>query len=144
MGSTRIGTALLGLVGLGITYIGITFLIDPLTQASGFAGSTAPDLVHVLGGAKGVRDIASGAAIAVVLLAVRQRRVSGWLALGGALIPAGDMLVVLSQGGSVVTALAVHGATALAMVLAGVLLLRGSAPAAAPAPVGPTAHAVAS
>jgi hypothetical protein len=133
MWSTRIGTALLGLVGLGITYIGITFLVDPLGQGSGFAGSTVPDPAHLLGNAKGVRDLASGAAIAVVLLAVRQRPVAGWLALGGALIPAGDMLVVLAQHGSVVTALAVHGATALVMVLAGVLLLRGAAPAPVPA-----------
>lgn len=124
MTSTRIGTALLGLIGVGIAYIGISFLIDPLGQAQGFAGSAGPDPVQVLGNAKGVRDIMSGVAIAVLLLA-RQRRTAGWFALGAALIPTGDMLVVLANHGSVVTALAVHGATALVAVLSGVLLLRG-------------------
>jgi Domain of unknown function (DUF4267) len=132
MTSTRIGTALLGLIGLGIAYVGISYLIDPLGQAPGFAGSAGPDPTHVLGNAKGVRDLATGVAIAV-LLVVRQRRIAGWFVLGGALIPTGDMLVVLANHGSVVTALTVHGATALAAVLAGVLLVRGSDPIAAPA-----------
>jgi uncharacterized protein DUF4267 len=124
MTGTRIGTVLLGLIGLGITYIGIGFLLDPLAQGAGFAGNPALDPGQVLGNAKGVRDIASGVAIAVLLVA-RQRRVAGWFAIVAALIPTGDMLVVLANGGSVVTALAVHGATALVAVLAGVLLLRG-------------------
>jgi hypothetical protein len=132
MWSTRIGTALLALIGLGIAYIGISFLIDPLGSAAGFAGSSTPDPAHVAGNAKGVRDLVSGVAVGI-LLAARQRRAAGWFALVAALIPIGDMLVVLAQGGSVVTALAVHGATALAAVLAGVLLLRGSAPAPVPA-----------
>jgi Domain of unknown function (DUF4267) len=143
MWSTRIGTALLGLIGLGIAYIGITFLVDPLGSAAGFAGSTIPDPAQVAGNAKGVRDLVSGIAVAVLLVS-RQRRVAGWFAIGAALIPIGDMLVVLSQGGSVVIALAVHGATALAAVLAGVLLLRGTAPAPAAAPVRAAAHPVAS
>jgi hypothetical protein len=132
MWSTRIGTVLLGLIGLGIAYIGISYLVDPLGQAPNFVGSTTPDPAYVLGNAKGVRDLATGVAVAVLLVA-RQRRVAGWLALGGALIPTGDMLVVLTQHGSVVTALAVHGAAAVATALAGVLLLRGSAPAPVPA-----------
>jgi hypothetical protein len=142
MWSTRIGTALLGLIGLGIAYVGISYLIDPVGQAPTFVGSAAPDPVHVLGNAKGVRDLATGVAIAV-LVAARQRRVAGWFALGGALIPTGDMLVVLAQHGSVVTALAVHGATAVAAVLAGVLLLRGGG-APVPVPVRATADPVSS
>jgi hypothetical protein len=124
MTSSRIGTVLFGLIGLGIAYVGISYLVDPVGQAPTFVGSAAPDPVHVLGNAKGVRDLMTGVAIAVLLLA-RQRRVAGWFALGGALIPTGDMLVVLANHGSAVTALTVHGATALVAVLAGVLLLRG-------------------
>jgi uncharacterized protein DUF4267 len=132
MWSTRIGTALLGLVGLGIAYIGISFLLDPLGSAAGYAGSAATDPAHVAGSAKGVRDLVSGIAVAILLVA-RQRRAAGWFALVAALIPIGDMLVVLFQGGSVVIALAVHGATALVVVIAGLLLLRGSATVPTPA-----------
>jgi hypothetical protein len=132
MWSTRIGTALFGLIGLGIAYVGISFLVDPVGQAVGFVGSAAPDPAAVAGSAKGVRDLASGIAIAVLLVG-GQRRLAGLFAVGAALIPLGDMLVVLSQGGSVVVALAVHGATALVAVVAGLLLVRGSTATPAPA-----------
>jgi hypothetical protein len=141
MWSTRIGIVLLGLIGLGIAYVGIGFFLDPLGRTAGFAGSALIDPAQVAGNAKGVRDLVSGIGIAVLLLS-RQRRAAGWFAIVAALIPVGDMLVVLLEHGSVVTALAVHGATAVVAVVAGVLLLRGSAPA--PVPDRPVADPVAS
>jgi hypothetical protein len=143
MGSTRIGTALLGLIGLGIAYVGISYLVDPVGVAPSFVGSTTPDPAQFLGNAKGVRDLVTGIGVGILLVA-RQRRAAGWFALVAALIPIGDMLVVLNRGGSVVIALAVHGATALVVVVAGVLLLRSSSPAAAPAPAPAAAEPVAS
>ncbi|GAA4936743.1 uncharacterized protein DUF4267 [Actinomycetospora succinea] len=132
MNSRRIGTALLGAVGVGIAVVGSRYLADPVGQVPGYVGSTTLDPAVVAGNAKGVRDLAAGGAV-TVLLAARQWRAAGWFAVGAATIPVGDMLVVLAQGGSVLTALAVHGATALVVLLAGVLLLRGSAPATVPA-----------
>jgi hypothetical protein len=127
MWSTRIGTGLLGLVGLGISYIGISYLADPVKQAPTFTGGAAADPTAVVGNAKGVRDLTTGLAIAALLVS-RQRRAAGWAALGGALIPTGDMLVVLARGGRPAFALAVHGSAAAATALAGVLLLRGTRP----------------
>jgi hypothetical protein len=126
MNGTRIGVVLLGLIGLGITYVGISFFVDPVGRTLAYAGSALVDPAAVAGTAKGVRDLVSGIAIAVLLIS-RQWRAAGWFAIVAALIPFGDMLVVLLEHGSVVIALSVHGATAAVAVLAGVLLLRGSA-----------------
>lgn len=117
------GSAIAALIGAGITYIGWQYLSDPLGGAPQFAGSTAPDPAHLLGNAKGVRDLATGALLGGLLLAGR-RRLAGRFMAAAAIIPAGDALVVLANGGSTATALGVHGLTAVAAVAGGILLDR--------------------
>src|SRR5262249_44252909 len=72
--------------------------------------------------AKGIRDIASGLFIAI-LMAYRSAHVLGWFMLAAALIPVADAVIVLHQGGSRTVAFGVHGGTAVAMLIIGGLLL---------------------
>ncbi|MFD5174433.1 DUF4267 domain-containing protein [Nocardia sp. NPDC058379] len=121
---SRTATALSALGAAFILYIGLSYLITPETIATGFGLPTWPqgDAVAFLN-LKGVRDTVSGLLI-IALLATRQRFALGITMLVLALIPAGDMLTVLSWDGSPAAAFGIHGFTAVLVALAGGLLLR--------------------
>lgn len=70
---------------------------------------------------KGVRDIVSGL-LGITSIFVEPGAV-GWAMLVMALIPLGDMTLVLGNGGRKSTAYGIHGATAGLMVMAAALLL---------------------
>ncbi|MFG1752805.1 DUF4267 domain-containing protein [Streptosporangium sandarakinum] len=123
-----IGTVLSAVGALFIGYVGVSYLLAPQSMAPDFGLPTWP---HGEGAGflavKGVRDVVSGLVILSVAL-VGNRRVLGWVMLATALTPIGDMFIVLSSDGAPATAFGVHGATALAVMLAGGLLLSGSRP----------------
>ncbi|MER5257336.1 DUF4267 domain-containing protein [Streptomyces sp. NPDC002855] len=126
MNTKHIATGLAVLGGAFIAYIGACYLLDPQATASGFGLPSWPrreqDGTGFLA-VKGVRDL--GLALVVfALLFTGQRRALGWAFLAMAFVPAGDMAIVLSSGGSAATALGVHGATAVAVAVTAVLLLR--------------------
>ncbi len=120
----RLATVLAVLGGLFIIYIGVIFLVNPLDSAAAFGVTSWPthDGTAFLA-VKAVRDIASGLVI-FALLFTGHRRALGWALLALAFAPTGDMVIVLSDGGSIAMALGVHGLTALAVVANAVLLLR--------------------
>lgn len=121
---SRIATAL-SLIGAAfILYIGISYLVTPETIATGFGLPEWPkgDAVAFMN-LKGVRDTVSGLII-LVLLATEQRYALGIVTLVIALIPIGDMLTVLSWGGSTAAAFGIHGLTAALVAVTGVLLIR--------------------
>ncbi|MEV5833669.1 DUF4267 domain-containing protein [Nocardia sp. NPDC052112] len=121
---SRIATVL-SLIGAAfILYIGISYLVTPETIATGFGLPEWPtgDAVAFMN-LKGVRDTASGLLI-LVLLATEQRYALGIANLVIALVPIGDMLTVLSWGGSTAAAFGIHGLTAALVILTGVLLIR--------------------
>jgi hypothetical protein len=70
---------------------------------------------------KGVRDITSGIVPLVVLL-VAGPHVFGWVLVAAAITPIGDAVIVLTNGGTLKQALSVHGATAVLLVAAGLVL----------------------
>jgi len=115
----------LGAVGVGIIAIGTRFLVRPDAAAAGYGVRTAPRDPYLA--VKGIRDIASGLVLLAVL-ARGDRRTTGSTALAAATIPFGDMIVVLTRGGSARVALGVHGATCLVMLAAAVPLLSGTRP----------------
>ncbi|WP_406195903.1 DUF4267 domain-containing protein [Kitasatospora sp. NBC_01560] len=123
-------TVLAVLLALGIGYVGIGYLFAPGSTVSGFG---LPEWPH--GGAaaffdiKGIRDLASGIAV-LVLLAAGHRRALGLLLLVDALIPLDDALNVLSHHGSAAAAYGIHGATAVLVVLTGALFLTERRPTA--------------
>ncbi|GAA3520666.1 DUF4267 domain-containing protein [Actinocatenispora rupis] len=120
---STIGTALAVVGSLFIMYVGVSYLLAPQANAAQFGLPSwphGPDAAFL--SVKGLRDLVSGLVILVVLITA-SRRALGWVLLAAAVTPIGDMLIVLSNDGSVSTALGVHGCTAAAVLLGAVLLL---------------------
>lgn len=112
----RLTTLLALLSAAAPLYFGLNFLLDPAGAPDGYGIEPWPtgnaDGYFVV---KAGRDIAA-AAVMFLLLGLGQRRVLGWVVLLNAMIPIGDGLAVITHGGTVATALTVHG-SALAFVL---------------------------
>ncbi|ASO22447.1 hypothetical protein FHR81_004196 [Actinoalloteichus hoggarensis] len=123
----RLALGVAVLLALGIIAIGSRFLLAPGQAAIGFGIPATTGGGEAYLAAKGLRDIASGL-IGLLILAVGTHRVLAWYLLGATIIPIGDVLIVLSHGGSPAVALGVHGATAAVMASTAVVLLRGSDP----------------
>jgi uncharacterized membrane protein len=121
MVTTWIGWIISWIGALGIIAIGIAYLARNEKNASGFGlpHLPAPE-ARGWWQVKGIRDIATGVVILVFTFVGREQLALIMLVL--ALIPLGDMLIVLSNKGDRKTAYAVHGITAFAMVVAACLL----------------------
>lgn len=109
---------LASLVAIGIIYIGINGILHPADAAAGFGFPlhNAQDFAYVR--IKAARDIVSGL-VAIAFLLLKKRREFSILFLVLALIPIGDFLVVLLTGDHQIVHLAIHGGTALYMLIVG-------------------------
>jgi hypothetical protein len=126
----RLTTIMGWLVVLAGFYFGLSYLLNGDGSAAGF-GIVDPAGYYVV---KGVRDIAY-ALTALILLLMGHRRALGWVVLADSIIPIGDCLAVMTHGGTVGYALAVHGSAAVLVLITAGLLLRETAPAKSePAP----------
>ncbi|MFI1383972.1 DUF4267 domain-containing protein [Embleya sp. NPDC020886] len=124
MNVRNLTTTLAALGGLFILYIGLSFLIAPQSSASGFGLPSWPEHEGTAFLAiKGVRDLGTGLVLFALLL-TGHRRALGWAMLAMSFIPAGDMVIVLSNEGSTGKALGIHGLTAVLVALTAGLLLR--------------------
>ncbi|AWT51031.1 DUF4267 domain-containing protein [Mycolicibacterium smegmatis] len=121
---TTAAYVLSGLIAAAIIVIGARFLVAPRVAAAGYG--VVPDLAQRSTGAylgvKGVRDIASGL-IVIVLMVAGATHLLGWVLLAATVIPLADTAIVLTNGGSKAAAWGVHFATAVVMVVTAVLLL---------------------
>ena len=120
---TSIGFYLSGVIAVGIIFIGCRFLLTPATAAAAYgvpAGAELHSRAYL--SAKGIRDIASGLFVAM-LIAYGSAHALGWFMLIATLIPIADAVIVLHQGGSRIIAFGVHGGTAVAMLIISGLLL---------------------
>jgi hypothetical protein len=120
----RLTTVMAWLVVLAGFYFGLSYLLDGQGAAAGF-GIVDPDGYYIV---KGVRDLAY-ALTALILLLMGHRRALGWVVLADSIIPIGDCLAVMTHGGTVGYALAVHGSAAVLVLFTAGLLLREPAPA---------------
>lgn len=119
-----IGLVLVWIVCIGIIYIGTMYLLKNEPNATGFGLPALPDHdARAWWQLKGVRDIGSG--LVLVPLIFLEPDALPWVVLIEALIPFGDMLVVLGNGGSRAKAFGIHGLTAAVMLVAAVLLWVG-------------------
>jgi len=112
------------LIAVAIVVIGGFYLFSP-ERISGSFGlkPPAPDAdTRAWLRLKGVRDIAAGLVVLTTMLATDTRTV-GMVLLVFAIIPLGDMSVVLASGGSKSKALSVHGVTCATMLVVGLLLI---------------------
>ena len=121
---TYIAYALSGLIGLGIIFVGTRFLLAPSTAAAGYGVPVEQETAWAGAylAAKGVRDIASGFFI-FILIAFQAPHVLGWIIVAATIIPIVDAVIVLTHNGSKATAYGVHGATAAVMLVTAGLLL---------------------
>jgi hypothetical protein len=120
-----IGFYLSGAIAVAIIFIGCRFLLAPSTAAAAYgvpAGAEPHARAYL--SAKGIRDIASGLFIAV-LMAFGSAHALGWFMLAAAVIPIVDGVIVLHHGGSKAVAFGVHHGTAVAMLIISGLLLFG-------------------
>ena len=119
-----LGVALL--VAVGVAVIGCMYLVKPRAAVESFglplpeAGPSVDWWLRL----KGVRDIVAGL-IVLASMAFAGPRVLGMAMLIEALIPLGDMSVIIAGKGSRTTAFGVHGVTAVLMIVASVVLLSG-------------------
>ena len=116
------------LVAIGIIGIGIMYLLQPRVMAHNF-GLPLPEegrnIVWWLR-LKGSRDIVSGLVV-LALMVWGSSYLLGIILLTVAIIPTGDMSLILAAKGSTKTAFGVHGLTAALMILAAIPLLMGVA-----------------
>ena len=121
---TYITYALSGLIGLGIIFVGTRFLLAPNTAAAGYGVPVEQETARAGAylAAKGVRDIASGFFI-FILIAFQAPHILGWIIVAATIIPIVDAVIVRTHNGSKATAYGVHGATAAVMLVTAGLLL---------------------
>ena len=123
-----VGSIISGVVGVAIIVIGARFLLAPRVAAAAYgvpvegAGAQAPlSGVYPWLYVKGVRDIASGLFI-FILLAYRAPALLAAFMAAASLIPVGDAVIVLRSGGRRAVAFGIHGATAAVMLAASAAL----------------------
>jgi hypothetical protein len=114
-----------GLVSLGIILIGCFYVLAPQRVVGSFGlKPPSPDAdTRAWLRLKGIRDVASGLAVLILMLMTDNRTV-GLVLLAFAVIPFGDMSNILVSGGRKATAFSVHGVTCAVMLIAGLLLIR--------------------
>jgi hypothetical protein len=116
------------LVALAIIVIGALYVSRPRAAVRSFGlplPEDGPNFAWWLR-LKGVRDIAAGLTVLAMMMWGGPHMV-GIILLVEALIPIGDMLVILAAKGSARAAIGMHGLTALLMILAAISLTMGAA-----------------
>jgi hypothetical protein len=115
---------LAALIAVGITVIGCFYLASPQRVLGSFGlkppASDADTRAWLR--PKGIRDIASGLVVLTMMLTADTRLV-GIVLLVEAIIPLGDMSIILGSGGSKSRAFSIHGVTCAVMLVVGLLLI---------------------
>ena len=116
--------SLAALVAVGIIVIGCFYLVSP-EQIAGTFGLKPPASdadTRAWLRLKGIRDIAAGLVVLTMMLAA-DRRFVGMALLVEAIIPFGDMSIILGSGGSKSKAFSIHGVTCAVMLVVGIWLI---------------------
>jgi hypothetical protein len=115
---------LAALIAVGIMVIGCFYLASP-ERVSGSFGLKLPASdadTRAWLRLKGIRDVASGLVVLTIMLTA-DMRLAGIVLLAFAIIPFGDMSIILGSGGSRSKAISVHGVTCVVMLVVGLLLI---------------------
>ena len=116
--------SLAALMAVGIIVIGCFYLVSP-EQISGAFGLKPPASdadTRAWLRPKGIRDIAAGLVVLTMMLTADSRS-AGIALLVEAIIPFGDMSIILGSGGSKSRAFSIHGVTCAVMLVVGLLLI---------------------
>lgn len=116
------------LAALGIIAIGALYLLNPRAATQSFGLPLPEEGANIAWWLrlKGVRDVVSGLVLLALLLWGEQRML-GIVLLIEAMIPAGDMSLILTAKGSAKRAFFIHGFTAALMILAAIPMIAGVA-----------------
>jgi hypothetical protein len=115
---------LAALLAAGIIVIGCFYLVSP-ERISGSFGlkPPAPDAdTRAWLRPKGIRDVVAGLVVLAMMLTVDGRS-AGIALLVEAVIPLGDMSIILGSGGSKLRAFSIHGVTCAVMLVVGLFLI---------------------
>jgi hypothetical protein len=120
-----LGTALL--LALAIIAIGTRYVASPTTATRSFGLPLPENSANIAWWLrlKGVRDIVSGLTV-LAFMSWGVPRGVGIILLVEAIIPVGDMLLILAAKGSTKSAFGMHGLTAVLMVLAAIPMMIGA------------------
>ena len=120
-----LGMALL--LVLAIIAIGTQYIVSPMTATRGFGLPLPEDGANIAWWLrlKGVRDIVSGLTV-LAFMAWGFPRGVGIILFVLAIIPVGDMLLILAAKGSARAAFGIHGVTAVLMILAAIPMMIGA------------------
>jgi hypothetical protein len=122
--SNAILLSLAALMAVGIIVIGCFYLVSP-ERVSGSFGLKPPasDVdTRAWLRPKGIRDVVAGLVVLTMMLTADGRSV-GIALLVEAIIPFGDMSIILASGGSKSRAFSIHGVTCTVMLVVGLLLI---------------------
>jgi hypothetical protein len=106
---------------LFIIFIGARFLLAPQAAAAGYGVPAVAGQGDAYLSVKGLRDLTSGL-IGLALLVFAGAQAGAWFMLVVALVPLGDMLIVLRHGGTKAVAFGIHFATAAVVLISAALL----------------------
>ena len=121
---TALPLILAALLAVGIIVIGCFYLVSP-ERISGTFGLKPPAAdadTRAWLRPKGIRDVVAGLVVLAMMLTVGSRS-AGTALLVEAVIPFGDMSIILGSGGSKSRAFSVHGVTCAVMIVVGLLLI---------------------
>lgn len=118
---TPIAYGLAIVLNLFVVYIGARFLFVPQAAAAGYGVPAKKDGDGAYLTIKGLRDGTYGL-LGLALLAFAGARAEAWYMLVVALLPLGDTLIVLRNGGSRAVAFGIHFATAVVILISAALL----------------------
>ena len=114
---------LAALIAVGIMVIGCFYLISPerVFGSFGLKPPASDAATRAWLRLKGIRDVASGLVVLTMMLTADSRLV-GIALLVYAIIPLGDMSIILRSGGSKSRAFSIHGVTCAVMLVVGLSL----------------------
>src|SRR5499427_3757849 len=115
---------LAALLALGIIVIGCFYLLSPerISRTFGLKPPASDADTRAWLRPKGIRDVVAGLVVLTMMLTADTRLV-GIVLLVEAIIPLGDMSIVLGSGGSKSRAFSIHGITCAVMLSVGLLLI---------------------
>ena len=115
---------LAALIAVAIMVIGCFYMASPKRVLGSFGlKPPAPDAdTRAWLRPKGIRDVVAGLVVLTMMLTADMRLV-GIALLVEAIIPFGDMSIILGSGGSKSRAFSIHGVTCAAMLVVGLLLI---------------------
>jgi uncharacterized protein DUF4267 len=115
--------SLAALMAVGIIVIGCFYLAAPgrILGTFGLKPPASDAGTRAWLRLKGIRDVAAGLVVLAMMLTADGRLV-GIALLVEAIVPLGDMSIILGSGGSKSRAFSIHGVTCAAMLVVGLLL----------------------